>query len=167
MKHRIMLATTALLAACGEAPAPTRPNAVALVQGFSASALTTGSYTTVGASTFTVPAGVTSINIIAVGGGGGGSSLYTSGVGGSGAKVTSTVSVTPGQVLDLFVGATSGPGSNQNVGGGGSTTISSGGAPLVIAGGGGGAGQTGAGGPAGAPDGRHNSIDRLFPTRRA
>ena len=67
MKHRIMLATTALLAACGEAPAPTQPNGVALAGGFSTSANAVGPaavpYTTVGASTFTVPAGVTSLHL--------------------------------------------------------------------------------------------------------
>ena len=120
MKHRIMaLATLALLAACGEAPSPTQPDAVALMQGRNHSpAVTAGtSFTTVGAATFTVPAGVTSISVVAVGGGGGGT---YNGLGGAGARVTSTVSVTPGQVLDLFVGSTSGPGSNWNVGGGGS-----------------------------------------------
>ena len=142
-----VIATAVLAAACGEATTPTQPNAVALVQGFSN--LTTGSYTTVGASTFTVPAGVTSLEIVAVGGGGGGS-IYMPG--GSGARVTSTVAVTPGQVLDLFVGSGT-SGTNWNVPGGGSSNIISGGTPLVIAGGGGGGGQWGAGGSAGGPGG--------------
>lgn len=121
--------------------------------------ITTESFTTVGAASFTVPSGVTSLQVVAVGGGGGGTifanvSGGTAGrPGGSGAMVTSTLSVTPGQTLDLFVGGSSGVGSNWNVGGGGSTTISQGGVPIVIAGGGGGAGQFGAGGDAGGPGG--------------
>lgn len=110
----------------------------------SATGPTTVSYNTVGATTFTVPTGVTSLSVVAVGGGGAGSVQY---VGGSGAAVTATLSVTPGQVLDLFVGG-SPTSSNWNVGGGGSTSITSGGAPLVIAGGGGGGERFGAGGSA-------------------
>ncbi|MFC1525818.1 IPTL-CTERM sorting domain-containing protein [Candidatus Latescibacterota bacterium] len=105
---------------------------------------------TVGASTFAVPNGVTSLEIVAVGAGGGGS-IYMPG--GSGALVTTTLSVTPGQVLDLFVGANSADGTNWSVGGGGSTSILSGGAPLVIAGGGGGSGTYGSGGSAGGVGG--------------
>ena len=146
MKHRIaVVVALASLAACGEAP--TEPMAdLVVAPNFS---LTTDSYTTVGASTFTVPAGVTSLTIVAVGGGGGGAILRP---GGHGAKVTSTLSVTPGQVLDLVVGSGT-IGTNWSVGGGTATTISSGGTPVVIAGAGGGAGQYGAGGSAGGPGG--------------
>ena len=154
MKHRVTaLATVALLAACGEAPGPTQPNADALVQvpSHRTSAIVAGaSYTTVGASTYTVPAGVTSLTVVAVGGGGGGA-INTPG--GAGALVTTTLSVTPGQILELFVGAGYGGLTNWSVGGGGSTNILSGGVPLVIAGGGGGGGQHGRGGNAGGPGG--------------
>ncbi len=105
-------------------------------------------FETVGASTFVVPSGVTSLDVVAVGGGAAGN-LFVAG--GSGAMVTATLSVTPGQVLDLFVGGGTSP--NWNIGGGGSTTISSGGVALVIAGGGGGAGTYGGGGDAGQADG--------------
>lgn len=157
MKRRIMaLVPIALLAACAEVPAPTQVRADALVEGLSnrtrtgaAGPTTTVSYSTVGASTFTVPAGVTSLSVVAVGGGGGGAILRP---GGHGAKVTATLAVTPGQVLDLDVGKGT-TGTNWSVGGGTATTIFSGGSPLVIAGAGGGAGQYGAGGSAGGPGG--------------
>ncbi len=143
MKNRFtVVAALAFLAACGESP--TGPT-VDLAPNFD---LVTTAHTTVGAATFIVPDGVTSLDIVAVGGGAAGN-LYVTG--GSGALVTSTVSVTPGQVLDLFVG--DGTVSNWNIGGGGSTTISSGGTALVIAGGGGGSGTYGPGGDAGQADG--------------
>ena len=56
--------------------------------------------------TFTVPAGVTSVNIQIWGAGGGGG-MGTSTVGGAGAYITGLLAVTPGQVLSLIVG---GPG---------------------------------------------------------
>jgi hypothetical protein len=157
MKRRDMaLASIALLVACGEAPVTTQPNAVESMRGSStrtpanaAAVTTTVEFTTVGAETFTVPAGVTSLSIVAIGGGGGGAILRP---GGHGALVTSTLAVSPGQVLDLVVGSGT-AGTNWSVGGGTASTISSGGTPLVIAGAGGGAGQYGAGGSAGGPGG--------------
>ena len=120
---------------------------------------TTVVYSTVGPETFTVPDGVTSLSVVAVGGGGAGTIFSTlfgppnaGATGGAGAMVTATLSVTPGQVLDLFVGAGA-VGPNWSVGGGGSTNISSGGVSLVIAGGGGGAGQYADGGSGGGPGG--------------
>ena len=74
---------------------------------------------------WTVPAGVTSIEVVADGAGGGGGYYYPGspldsvGTGGSGARVTATLTVTPGQVLVLTVG---GPGV------GGDITASAGGA---------------------------------------
>ncbi|MBK8555546.1 MAG: HYR domain-containing protein [Lewinellaceae bacterium] len=84
--------------------------------------------------TWTVPAGVTTITAEVCGGQGG--SVY----GGKGACLTVDLAVTPGQVLDLYVGSRGGalntfcmPGS-----GGEASYISLGGAPLVVAAGGGG-----------------------------
>ena len=154
LKHHIVaLATLAVLTACGETPVSPKQDALASggntrVQ-LAAEPVTVG-FNTVGAATFTVPAAVTALSITAVGGGGGGSIVYA---GGSGARVTTTLSVTPGQVLELFVGATSAAGTNWSVGGGGSSSISSGGIPLAIAGGGGGAGRDRSGGSAGGPNG--------------
>lgn len=58
------------------------------------------------AQTFTVPCGVTSIQVKAwgAGGSGGGIDTYSGAIGGGGAYVTTTVAVTPGQVLTIIVG---------------------------------------------------------------
>lgn len=108
----------------------------------SVSALTV-SFTSPGAQTWTVPDGVNAITVTATGGGGGGG--YDPARGGNGGVVTATLTVTPGQTLQLFVG---GGGSGSAVGGGGgggSTNIDAGTAHQIIAGGGGG-GASGAGG---------------------
>ena len=65
------------------------------------------SFTAVGTSSWTVPAGVTSINVLVVGGGGGSgsSNAASGGGGGGGGGVCTTVSVTPGQVIPVSVGA--------------------------------------------------------------
>jgi len=102
------------------------------------------SYTTPGSYTWTVPDGVTSIQIVATGGGGGASSLGTGsgGNGGNGGIVTATLAVTPGGTLSLYVGG-GGAGINQTGGGGGgggSTNVNAGTANQMIAGGGGGGG---------------------------
>lgn len=127
----------------------------------SAAGPTTVSYNTVGATTFTVPTGVTSLSVVAVGGGGAGSVQY---VGGSGAAVTATLSVTPGQVLDLFVGG-SPTSSSWNVGGGGGggrfgagasalgTGANGAGSSPGLGGAGGIRGAGGSGSPAGLPGG--------------
>jgi RHS repeat-associated protein len=76
--------------------------------------------------TWTVPAGVTSAEVAVTGGGGG------AGNGGAGGQVVATISVTPGQKLEIVVG---GPGT-KNPGGGG---YNGGGGAYYYAGGGGGA----------------------------
>jgi hypothetical protein len=89
-----------------------------------------------------VPAGVTSVTIVAKGAQGGGSN------GGLGATIQGTVNVTPGEVLKVVVGgAGQGGGSTFSFppgyghsGGGGSFVTKFNNSPLVIAGGGGGAG---------------------------
>jgi hypothetical protein len=131
------------------------------------------SFTEVGAKTFTVPAGVTSIHVVAVGAPGGGKEAQ---LGGHGATATADVAVTAGQVLGVFVGGPglsgsetekANPGGFNGGGNGGSVglfgSMGSGGgasdirasatgdltARLVTAAGGGGAGRDTAGADAG------------------
>ena len=108
--------------------------------------------------TFTVPLGVTSMEVKAVGGRGG----DDNGRGGPAARVTGELNVTPGETLYVEVGGTGGEGSEYNSGGfngggsgggggGGASDVrtsprSSGLSPddrLLVAGGGGGGGRTG------------------------
>ena len=60
-----------------------------------------------GEQTFTVPAGITTLHVVAIGGAGGASAVS----GGAAAQVTADLSVTPGQVLYIEVG---GKGKNGN-----------------------------------------------------
>ena len=83
--------------------------------------------------TWTVPSGITKITVTVKGASGGNTS---SAVGGAGASVTTTVSVTPGDTLRLVVGSKGGDGA---LGGTSNTTC-----PY----GGGGAGGRGSGGSA-------------------
>jgi hypothetical protein len=108
------------------------------------------SFSTVGAASWTVPTGVTSIRIVAIGGGGGGD-FETAG--GSGAVVTATRAVTAGQVLTVFVGG-GGTGAPGGGGGGGASQVDAGGSTQVIAGGGGGAGDGISAGNGGTPAGQ-------------
>ena len=74
------------------------------------SGTTTGSkyvverFTTTGASTWTVPQGVTSIDYLVVGGGGGGGG-HVGGGGGAGGVRTGSLAVTPGSSVSLTIGA--------------------------------------------------------------
>lgn len=111
-------------------------------------------------SHYVVPAGTTSVSVVASGAEAANDRF--SGVGGNGATVSTTLTVTPGQVLDLSVGVYSNSasgglsgglpsggsvsnyqGTSFGTGGGGATFVSSGGTVLVAAGGGGGAGYAG------------------------
>jgi hypothetical protein len=83
---------------------------------------------------WTVPVGVTSVDIETWGAQGGNGN---GGAGGLGARMKGTFTVTPGQVLKVLVGGQGGSG-NQGGGGGGSFVTTSANAPLCIAGGGGG-----------------------------
>jgi hypothetical protein len=81
--------------------------------------------------TYTVPAGVTSLNIKMWGGGGGGGNAggWNFGfAGGGGGYTTGTLAVTPGQVLTMIVGAGGNPGnvsgSSYSYGGGGANCLS-------------------------------------------
>jgi hypothetical protein len=82
------------------------------------------SFTTPGPVIFTVPGGVTSLQVVATGGGGGGGSGNNSG-GGSGGVVSATLAVTSGELIELFVGGggSSGPSGGGSAGGNGSITI--------------------------------------------
>ena len=57
-----------------------------------------------GSCTWTVPTGVTSVDVLAVGGGGGGGAWVGGGGGGGGVTASSSVSVTPGAPITVTVG---------------------------------------------------------------
>jgi hypothetical protein len=100
---------------------------------------------TAGSYTCTVPAGVTSLDYIVVGGTGGSVTNESwPAAGGRGARVSGTLAVTPGEVLSITVGANGTSGYFKPGTGAGYSSISTAvGAPIVIAGGGGGAGAGG------------------------
>lgn len=82
--------------------------------------------------TFTVPAGVSKLKIFATGGGGGGGGSITgdgptpgSG-GGAGGTAISEIIVTPGQVINVAIGAGGAGGVTANGASGGDTTVSTG-----------------------------------------
>ena len=129
--------------------------------------------------TFTVPNGVTSITVDAYGAGGGDSSGNS---GGNGARVQTTLTVTPGDVLYIYVGETGldaangvasatsfnggGKGGASNIGtrsgggGGGQTDIRTSTSTsdiIMVAAGGGGASGSGAGGFGGGTSGANGS----------
>jgi hypothetical protein len=132
----------------------------------------TVAFNEVGAHTFTVPGGVTSVHIVAVGAPGGDRGPVK---GGRGATATADLAVAPGQVLGVFVGGPGGSGAEEvdpggfngggkggdlrglaGGGGGGASDVRVGGPEnlagrLVVAAGGGGAGRLTAGADAGQP----------------
>lgn len=80
------------------------------------------SYVTPGSYSFTVPATVTSLSISVIGGGGGAGGLDAGGQGNDGypgAAITGTLSVNPGDTVDVIVGGGGGGGENQASGTGG------------------------------------------------
>src|SRR5436190_17289777 len=115
--------------------------------------------------TYTVPAGLTQLIVEVYGGEGGtgapgnsGAGPIAAGVGGKRGKATGTLAVTPGQVLNVFVGGSGGSpaggfnggasGGNTNAGGGGGASdVRVGGVAeanrVITAGGGGGGGRGG------------------------
>ena len=122
-------------------------------------------FTTVGSSTFTVPAGVNELHILCVGGGGGAagcegnSNGSGSGGGGGGLGWTNSISVTPGENLTVVVGGGGGGGGDAQSGGaGGTSEVRRGTTVLVRAtGGSGGANEsTGGGGGGRTADGGGN-----------
>lgn len=114
-------------------------------------------YTTPGSYSFVVPAGVTSISVVAVGGGAGGraysgSNGYDTG-GGGGLRWSNNISVTPGETLSVSVGV-GGAGTNNFSGNsGGNSSVRRGcvafaqgnGGSTYVGGGGSGTGTTGGG----------------------
>lgn len=115
------------------------------------SGLTT--FTSTGAEQcYTVPAGITTLHVVAVGAGGGGS---LGGSGGVAARVTSDLTVSPGETLYVEVDVGGGSPGFQAGGGGGASDVQTcsvsvmtclpiavvGDPRLVVAGGGGGAGR--------------------------
>src|SRR5262245_53334525 len=75
------------------------------------------------AQSFTVPPGVCSLSITAVGAGGGeGGGLQVSSAGGAGGSATATVTVVPGEVLTVMVGGQGDDGTAESGGGGGAIT---------------------------------------------
>jgi len=127
------------------APAPAQPSSA--------------TFAATGATAFVVPAGVSEVTVKVWGGGGGGGA-GDGGVGadgGGGGFATCTLSVTPGETLDVHVGGGGGGGATdsnagEGGGGGGRSEISRAGTELCIAagGGGGGGGDDNASGPGGA-----------------
>ena len=109
----------------------------------------------VGTTTWTVPSGIYSISITGGGGGGGGGSGDGGanndgpGYGGGGANLitTSNIAVTPGQVLDIVVGAAGTVGFGQRGGAGFPTMVAGTNVSFIAMGGGGGASFNGWGPP--------------------
>jgi len=69
--------------------------------------ITVQSFTTIGSTTWTAPAGVTSLEYIIVGGGGGGGGGYDTGAGGGGGGgmvLSGTIVITPGTSYNVLVG---------------------------------------------------------------
>ena len=130
MKRISLLVVSALLLALGSVVLPV-----------GAAQATTTTFTTIGASTYSVPSGVTKVRVVATGGGGG---AWGTGPGGSGCTVTADVTVTPLATIDVGVGgggSGTGFGGGAAGGGGGSSYFNlDGTANMVIAGGGGGQG---------------------------
>ena len=96
---------------------------------------------------WTVPVGVTSINVDARGAQGGVQIESNVFAPGNGARIVGTISVTPGDVLKILVGGKPADAASDEGagGGGGSFLATSANVPLVVAGGGGGEGADGSG----------------------
>ena len=116
----------------------------------------TTTYNSVGTNTFTVPAGVTSIQLTVIGGGGGGggADAQPGSAGRAGARVSGTLAVTPGQILTVSVGSGGGGGSSvagsAPGGPGGTNSLGYSGGSGSAAGGSGSSGGGGGGGAASA-----------------
>jgi len=115
--------------------------------------------------TFTIPAGVTSVKAIVVGGSGGAGGTTNGGAGGGGAGgvVSYLTGLTAGLTISVIVGASGGAGSGTGYGGtGGTSSISSGTqsiTTLTATGGGGGSGAGAGGGTGGAGSGGSININ--------
>lgn len=115
-------------------------------------------FTTPGANTWTVPNGVTSVSVLCIGGGGGGAGengFGDSGPGGGGGgalRYVNDIAVTPGEVLNIQVGAGGAGGTSAGTNGspGGTSSFSRGATTLCSAAGGGGGIAGGSGGAGGS-----------------
>lgn len=148
-----LLASVALMVAPGAASAAAPCGTGGVLGGSGAPGTTmTCTYATVGEDTFTVPTGIPSFDVVAIGASGADGTASGSGglggVGGLGALVSATLAATPGQVLYAEVGTDGSPssaacaGSARLGGSGGANGAGSGGegrCPLYGGGGGGGA----------------------------
>jgi hypothetical protein len=129
----------------------------------SSGATQTCTYTTTGEDTFTVPAGATSVHVVAVGGEG--AANMNGSPGGFGAQVSADLPVSSGAGFYVEVGGDGAPGSNVSTGGpngghaGGPGGSGGGGAGSM---GGDGGGPEGAGGQGGAGGGGATDL-RLLP----
>jgi hypothetical protein len=95
-------------------------------------------------TSWTVPAGVTYVNVTLYGGGGGGGSATQHGMGRPGQMISSTLSTTPGASIAYEIGAAGSGGTGGGNGGGGGTTTFTGATSAGGGnGGGGGSGATG------------------------
>jgi len=115
-------------------PTPTRTPSVQTLQ--------TVTFSAVGTTTWTVPAGVTSITGLTIGGGGGGAGSRGdrdtgNGGGGGGGLARGTITVTPGQVLTIVVGNGGTAGGNDASGGAGGASSITGNSETYLRGGGG------------------------------
>jgi hypothetical protein len=128
-----------------------------------ATATTITSFTSTGTTSWTAPAGVTSVNYLVVAGGGAGGN-HNGGGGGGGGVLQGNVPVVPGQSYTVTVGAGGSAQSDPSNGGNGSNSQF--GNNIIALGGGGGAGQLTAngvpngnsGGSGGGGSGGENSI---------
>lgn len=104
---------------------------------------TTNLYTTPGTYTWTVPAGVTRINAIGIGGGGGGAQSSTGGSGGNGAFLSyaSNITVVPGTTYTIVVGAGGAPNFGYGLNGGDTYLIAPNGTTYLISSAGGAGGD--------------------------
>lgn len=95
-------------------------------------------YPIAGTYSWVVPAGITSVSAIAVGGGGAGNagSTYNGGGGGGALRYINSMSVTPGETLTIVVGAGGAATASNVSSAGGESSISRGATKLLFAGGG-------------------------------
>lgn len=149
-KAKLALQALLLITPAGEVfAAAVTPPACPLNLGTSTLFSDTGAASRTGtASTFTVPANITTIRIIAVGADGGvANDAGNAFTGGTGASIEGTFTVTPGQTVTVIPGY-AGLTGDLEAGGGGASGAYIAGTLSVIAGGGGGDDNTGDGGGA-------------------
>lgn len=189
MKRNFYSVFAVLAMSAGALTAQTARTAPVYVAGGGQPSFTDSLNFTGGIQTWTVPCGVTSVNIDVYGAEGGagatGGNSATGGPGGLGGHAMGTLAVTPGQILNIFVGGAGATptggfnggangGSTNAGGGGGATDIRVNGTALtdrvLTAGGGGGGGRAGcetntvAGGAGGSGNGTNGANGFDAPT---